>query len=339
VPLQHRIFSGPVDEQSMNRPSSIGQDSAVTGRSTGPRAIVNSIADTLFERGGLFDLLARMTLILLALRLDSGQSLLQTRGDWYLKLPILTLSIAGIAYAPLTRKASFWFLVTFIVAAAHIRNWHSIDNHKYLITYWCLSIACSLLTSDPRQFLAINARLLIGLSFAFATLWKVISPEFLNGTFFHFTLLTDQRFLRVFQLLGALHIGGVANETIIANRNAFISLLHSHAPLMPVQLHDILWVGAVARVMAWWTVLVEGSVAVAFLWPARRRSIWRDVLLVVFIVTTYPVASVVGFGWIVAILGIAQTTSGPAWRLIYLAFFATLPLAELPYGSLIKRLM
>ncbi len=303
------------------------------------RGVLTTVADTLFEPATMFDLLARMTLILLALRLDSGQSLLRTHGDWYLKLPILTLSIAGIIYAPLARKAAFWFLVTFIVAAAHLRNWHSIDNHKYLITYWCLAIGCSLLSPDPRQFLATNARVLIGLCFAFSTLWKLISPEFLNGTFFHFTMLTDQRFLRVFELLSALRIGDISYDVLVANRDAFVAVLHSHGPPAPVPLHDISWVGTAARFVAWWTVAIEGAVAVAFLWPdVRRAALWRNVLLVIFIVTTYPIASVVGFGWIVAVLGLAQTTSGRIWQLTYVFFFAVLPLGELPYGTITRHI-
>ena len=41
--------------------------------------------------------------------------------------------------------------------------------------------------------LAWNARALIGLAFAFAVLWKLLSPDYLDGRFFRVALVEDHR--------------------------------------------------------------------------------------------------------------------------------------------------
>ena len=64
-----------------------------------------------------------------------------------------------------------------------------------------------------------------------------------------------------------------------------------------------------AQVLTWWTIIIEAVVAVLFLWPEDRGpSRWRDLTLLAFIVTTYPVAPVIGFAWVLASMGVAQST-------------------------------
>jgi len=72
-----------------------------------------------------------------------------------------------------------------------------------------------------------------------------------------------------------------------------------------------------------WTVAIEAAVAAAFLWPAGRGlSRYRDALLLLFCITTFAVAPVAGFGWLLIALGVAQSDlSGQRTRGIYLATF------------------
>jgi hypothetical protein len=75
--------------------------------------------------------------------------------------------------------------------------------------------------------------------------------------------------------------------------------------------------------MTWWTVAVEGAVALTFLWPVGRGlSKVRDATLLTFCVTTYAVATVAGFGWLLLALGIAQCQpERRTTQLCYLAVF------------------
>jgi hypothetical protein len=82
--------------------------------------------------------------------------------------------------------------------------------------------------------------------------------------------------------------------------------------------------------------LVEAAVALTFLWPGQRGIVrFRDALLGLFLLTTYPIASVLTFGWVLAVMGFAQT-AGSAARVFYAAVFVILPLYDLPLGRLLE---
>ena len=48
--------------------------------------------------------------------------------------------------------------------------------------YWSLACCLSLFCRDPDRLLAWNGRVLIGLTFLFATGWKIMGGEFLDGS-------------------------------------------------------------------------------------------------------------------------------------------------------------
>ena len=59
--------------------------------------------------------------------------------------------------------------------------------------------------------------------------------------------------------------------------------------------------------ITWWNYLIQVIMGIALLAP-RFTWLWRtrDVWLLVFLFTTYLFAPVIGFGWVLAIMGIAQ---------------------------------
>ena len=73
--------------------------------------------------------------------------------------------------------------------------------------------------------------------------------------------------------------------------------------------------------LAWITVIVEGALAIGFLWPGRSTWLgFRDWLLVAFCYGTYAIAPVAGFGALLAILGLAQCPVERVWtRTAYLS--------------------
>jgi hypothetical protein len=77
--------------------------------------------------------------------------------------------------------------------------------------------------------------------------------------------------------------------------------------LRRVQLRGTDALRGLALVVTWWTVLIEGALAVVFVAPTRTRlSRWRDVALLHFAWTTDMAAPVKTFGWTLSILGLAQ---------------------------------
>jgi hypothetical protein len=78
-----------------------------------------------------------------------------------------------------------------------------------------------------------------------------------------------------------------------------------------------------ATLMTWWTLLVEGLIAVLFLCPPHRVvSTIANYLLLYFIVSVYPIAPVLGFAHILLVMGYAQCAANARiTRLCYLIMF------------------
>lgn len=269
----------------------------------------------------VFELTAAMTLILLFLYVDNF---------WYLRIPIVVIAVAGILVRPLVTNSDYWFAVSVFLACSAYQNWYSIDNHKYLLLYWCIALCTSAASSEPLKTLRLNAKWLIGLAFAFAFLWKLISVDFLGYSFFYENLLTESRFETL-----AKWIGGVPEGEFIATADALDKLRDPDHPVLAAKIYESARLLAFARFMTWWTVILEGAIALGFLLPDRfRLSRLRDPALLVFLLTTYTAATVVGFGWVLAIMGYAQTGSEARWtRRCYLLAFALIFIYAGPWSD------
>jgi hypothetical protein len=244
----------------------------------------------------------------LALRLTLLDLLLRPIGDWFFRPAILGLAALGVMLPSQLRRPLLWIVLAILTLLRVILNWPMADNHAYLLSYWCLAVACALVSRDPPACLALNGRLLIGLAFACATLWKV----------FRVLLLTDRRFESFAQVAGGL------TPELLESLRAFVTQ-HVHGPLFaasdaPQEPTRFLWL---TYLMTWWTVLLESAVAVTFLWPCERgMAQWRNATLLLFCATIYAVAPVEGFGWLLIAMGVAQCD--PARRktcLLYLVVF------------------
>ncbi|MEM8598279.1 MAG: hypothetical protein AAGF99_00020 [Bacteroidota bacterium] len=275
-----------------------------------------------------FDLVATMTIVLLVL---------YTLSTWYMQAGVLCLGVFALLHRPILRSALFWFAVTFILAVGHYQGWFYIDNHKYLITYWCLAIALSRLAGEPDRFLALNGRLLIGLAFLFAVVWKLISEDYMSGAFFEATLLQDPRFHGVAEV-----VGGASAPGLQENVQQLRTLRSFGDPSAGFSVSTGARVPLLAQVMTWWTILIEAVVTACFLWPKDRGlSRWRDATLLAFILTTYPLAPVVGFAWVLTAMATTQcdTRRFRYWPVLYtLAFLAVMVSAYLPF-SRVKGLL
>ena len=297
-------------QQTTTERTATGTTTVRGGWWTRARAAVRDGARVLGAPERRFELVAGMTLLLL---------LLYSEAIWYLEMGVYALAIVAVLHRPLVRRPSLWFLITGFLAVGHLRAWFAIDNHKYLITYWCLAIGLALLASDPMRTLRTSARWLIGLAFAFAVVAKLLSPDYLSGAFFEGIMLTDARFFGVASFLGGvplseLQLGNFARQDLLVFGDLSV----------PVELQSSSRLAVLAQVLTWWTLFIEGVVAVFFLWPEDRGlSRWRDLTLLVFIATTYPVAPVIAFAWVLAAMGAAQSTRRgfPYWPALYVVAY------------------
>jgi hypothetical protein len=80
--------------------------------------------------------------------------------------------------------------------------------------------------------------------------------------------------------------------------------------------------------------------AVVFLIPTRRWAVARNSLLLVFAATTYVIAPVRGFGWMLMLLGLAQCDDQDrSFRPLYLAAIVLIQAYTLPMSAIFERLV
>jgi hypothetical protein len=260
--------------------------------------------------------------------------LLATTGAWYVAAPVSLLAAAGLVVPDLRDRALLWWALLGCLGAGVHQVWTQADNHQYLIIYWVLAVAVAAGSVDPSRARAVAARWLLAAVFTLATLWKVVNVAFVNGSFFEFTLLTDSRFAPV-----ATVIAGADTHDLETNRTVF-DAMEGAGPGASVELLGLTSrVAFVADVLTWWTLAIEGAVALAFL--SRGTSLLgrhRDHLLITFTVSTYLAAPVLGFGWLLLVLGLAQLrTTASHLRILYVAAFVVVRLGSTPLIQLAAR--
>src|SRR5262249_31559916 len=160
-----------------------------------------------------------------------------------------------------------------------------------------------------------SARLLIGLAFLFAVLWKaVLSPDYLDGRFFRVTLMMDDRFAGAVML-----ITGLSAEQLRQNRKYLEPLPEGAELLHPppfVEPRAFRWL---ANAATYGTLALEAAIALFYLFSRRARfETARHLLLLTFCLVTYAFAPVAGFGWLLLVLGLAQCL--PEQRLLRFAY-------------------
>ena len=210
----------------------------------------------------------------------------------------LSLVTRGVRRAPIT-----WLFLAMLASARIVFVWPLSDNHIYLLAYWCLAIGLALAGPTPAATMAASSRWLLGAAFAMAVLWKaVLSVDYIDGRFFRVTLLTDVRFTDAALLFGGLTPDQMAqNRTFLEPLPEGAELLHPPAFVEPPRLRTF------AAVATWGGLALEALIALLCVIPASRLiEVARHVALLLFCVTTYALAPVAGFGWLIATMGLAQ---------------------------------
>jgi hypothetical protein len=260
----------------------------------------------------------RLTLLVLLLR-PPGEGVLRT-ATW------LTAGAALVA-PPLMERTSVWFFLTALITLRLVSNWPLADNHIYLLAYWCLAVSLSIAVQERHPGEGVDAevrrassRWLVGCAFLFAVLWKgVLAADYTDGRFFRVTLLTDDRFASL-----ARAVGGLTQQQLATNRKALAPLPAGVETVGGPVLIEPPSLRRLAGGLTWGGLALEALVAAAFLLPAQGlvRHL-RHPALLAFCIATYAVAPVAGFGWLLAILGLAHAPrDATGYRVAYIVVFA-----------------
>lgn len=117
-----------------------------------------------------------------------------------------------------------------------------------------------------------------------------------------YELLIDPRFEWFTRLMT-----GLSAETLEANRAALDSFRGLTTFSTEAAIAGNAATASLATFLTWFTLVIEAWIAVAFLVPARSvlgRS--RDIALLAFVFSTYAVATVPGFAYLLIAMGLAQ---------------------------------
>lgn len=254
--------------------------------------------------------------------------------------PLVTLLAAfGVWLRVVGRHPLAWALATLACAASIVPEWSHVDNHDFLRAYWCLALALATGAAQRDACLATSARGLLAAVFGCALVWKLaLSPDFVDGRFFEFVLATDPRLAS----LGTV-LGGLPADAPAANRVALGEWMRAGGALHWQSTPRLGWLAGAATV---WVLAVESALALAFAAAAaggragllRPLSRGRDGLLAVFALTTYAVAPVTGFGWLLAAMGLAQAESARTRRGYAAVFGVLLGYHVVPWAGWLQAL-
>lgn len=281
--------------------------------------------------------MARNEPALLALRLTALTLLLRSMGPWGVRPLILAVAGAALLFPRALESRATWFGLAALVTLRIAADWPLPDNHVYLLAYWCLAIALALGATDPTRTLMASGRLLLGLAFLAAVIWKaVLSPEYLDGRFFRVTLVTDERFADVVQLLG-----GLSEDQLEHNREVLAPLPEGAALLDPPALVEPPAFERLVRFSTVGLLAAEALLATVCLASVPGGTIATHVLLIVFCAITYAFAPVAGFGWLLLSIGAALCRPGQhALRAAYVAtWFLVFVYAEVPWARTLLGLI
>jgi len=271
----------------------------------------------------------------LGARLTCLTLLLSPIGDWYIRPFVICLSAAGLLFRGLWRSRWLWLGLAVLTNLRALLDWPLADNHAYLLGYWCIAVAVAVWSEDLPS-LSRNARLLIGLTFAFAAWQKWTTPNYTHDVFFLTTFLLDQRFEDFVVLLTS-----VTYDQIEAARHYLEGDYRLGPPMETLPFELPLSFMLLARASTWWNLLDQALVAIAFLVPpSHGLGRARDGLLMVFCFVIYAVAPVASFGWLLLAMGITQSEARLTVRVWYLATFAALVLYyEIPWAGVLVGLL
>ena len=218
------------------------------------------------------------------------------------RLLVLVAAIP-LAFRSTLRSASVWSALFLLRLATVLLLYPRVQNHNFLSLYWIL--ACLISVKWAREALPDMARWLIGASFLCATFWKVYGGEFLDGGFLQHMFMSDAKFQDTLRLMTGMTFSDAKLMTSF-HQTHFETMDGLTLPTNPIVVPPALHKTSV--MLAWATVLVEGSVAFAFL--LAKKAPWlgryRDWVLLAFIVGAYPIFRVTAFGLLLCVMGFAQ---------------------------------
>lgn len=258
--------------------------------------------------------------------------------DWYFQIAAQLLALVFVLHPRVAASPLYWYLLALLGSFAIIEHWHPVDNHKYLLVYWLwgLVAAAFLSRGDDRDLVLRRiARFMICFIMLGAVVQKTISGSYLDATMFELILLTDLRFEGLLAVLGVDQHDLALSRALYNDLRAPVPVIAEGQVVLPASER----LEAIALAFTWLDYGIQVVVGALFLLPGERIERAAHISLIIFILFVYFVAPVLGFGWLVAILGIALAHRRfPRLTLGYLASFLVLISYQIPWSNVLAEL-
>jgi hypothetical protein len=286
-------------------------------------AFARSLKDALVAAPA-FETTLRLTLILL-----------MVYGPATRAVGVQLVGVTMLVIPPLLTNRVLWWALVFFAGVANARAWFVIDIHQYLILYWTAACALAISVHDAErraEVLRGSARALVAVVFLFAAFWKVLGGEYADGSFLHFTFLTDPRFREV----AAALTGSPASE-LAAGVDAMRFASQNGLFGVPIELPTSSALRYSTLMLSWAGMFVEGLIGLLHAARGERLAPLRHTVYWAFVAGTYFLFPVMGFAFVLGVLGYAQCTDKePGRRFAYLVLFGVIHLTVLPWQSLLR---
>ncbi|WP_047547439.1 hypothetical protein [Psychroserpens sp. Hel_I_66] len=263
------------------------------------------------------DLILKFSLILLVLDGTTG---------WGLDIFLRIICVLMLAFNQYTSNKFLWLLIACLLLFFNGLQFYNIDNHKILFVYWILLLTVYMWTNKDMDYIRSNSKLLIGLVMFFAAFQKLIN-EFTMPGFLHGCFLFDSRFMLITHFMI-----DTPYQELINNRNSTAILNLIPINNSSVSLTSSTYMGTILYAFQIFGLIFEGLVAMLFLF-SKRKSVIKDIALIMFCIGTYFIFPVIGFSSILLILGIAQANA--KFRKYYIFTFVLLQFIMVPWQELI----
>lgn len=279
-----------------------------------------------FEKLDRFNLLGYLTLFMLVF---FGPN------EWF-ALPIYQITLLfSLLASKILRSPVLWGILSLTTFAALFDFWETVDNHMWLMLYWILVVFFATLSNriyktDILDFLKHNAIFILVFTMGVSVLQKVFGGVFMDGSFFEFTILTDERFFLIAHYLGDISIFDFFNNVDM--------LSNVSDPYSPLVIKTSPAIRTVSLIFTYSIVLLEVCIAALFLFRNKKAHLWAHILNGLFVITVYFIAPVYAFAFLIIILGIASldhSKTSSKLILMYIALMILIFLYKIPWLSLV----
>lgn len=233
---------------------------------------------------------------------------------------------SAIIYRPLLKNPWFWVAFSSLATYMVWEFWYPVANHKFLTTYWLWVLAFAgfvKVESQRYELLEFNARFLILFCMLGASIQKLVSPTYMDGSFFEMALLTETYFEFFGTILGVSPELPALAQTTIQSVLATNVTLASNSVVLPIPQIFHYFVIFVTV----WNLGIQMLLEALGLVKTQLVQVIFHVTMLVFLHTTYIAAPFTGFGWLLCVMLFVYTQ--PQFPRIATLYLMSIPILVL----------